>query len=807
MKRHPYPVRAALMAVLLFSGGCRIFFRRAERPPPPPPERALRLPPRGAPLTGFEQIAGWSVSSATGRARLDKDQAEAIWGEYAGWVRFTPRQSGPHQVEIRPRDSWRVNSPFNIITLWVQHDTNGSAPREGYEIVLHGTGARGTAYSWHFPYPPGEGWQMLHLRVEGEEVWPLELTHLTWQLPEGVTGQQSLFLEQLQVYQESVSRIPREIQFIRPHDYAPAFAPRRPGSVLLDFPPRSYAFRPEPPSDRHVHSLQLVAEETFAFRSESRDTVIEYRLILRENLPEIFVSVNDVDLGRIWRGVKIHSKGDLPVFRLSRIEDDTLILQYAEGLRFTVSLHGRTLALEAHSLNETFTGVDFGHFLADPPFSAEGLEIPFMRLAESFHWPVAMLRNGESLYFASVIPDWWFSMAGEGFPPGPDAPGVPMGSLLYPARWKGSRNVFRERVYFTVSPVFEEILPGPAAPPAHLRAEAGRLFLPSEEAATLRLIHLRPTDPDWREDDLARDPDGNWRGYAPQRFFMKSARFFDLGLSRLDPGAVAREGQTHARAPWLSRFPPWRFTDFDARVLGAGTFAQTWAELGALLQQSAAELGVPLLGDGGSEWLYSGLFSGLIPTFAQGFEHLHPFLPHMAHRNISPYSALMGMGDTDTFRLPGEEAVSENELFWRQIATQIAYTAAGRIPEVSDPDLLDLARNILEPLHERFTQTRVIRLLYYNGTRLQSVSEAMADDSFQNSQLYFRLESGEELWVNGSLNTDWTLQIQGETHTLPPFGFYVLSPEFLLKRVRQENDLIYTRFQGAGASWRVDDLP
>jgi hypothetical protein len=791
-------------SLLLPLGGCRILFRRQDRPPPPPPERELRLPSRGAPLTGFEQIAGWSVRSETGRARLDKDRVQAIWGDYAGHVRFTPRQSGPHAVEIRPSEPWRVNAPFNIISIWVRHESESVRAAGEHEIVLHGIGPRQTKLTWHFPYRPAGGWQMLHLRAEGEESWPLNLTHLTWRLPEGVEGPQDLFLENLMVYQESVARIPREIQFIRPHDYAPAFAPRRPDSILIDFPPRPAAFRPNPPAERVVTSLEREGDHSYRFVSRSGATTVEYLFTLRENFPEIRARVNDVDLGRIWRGVEVRTRGEPPVFRLSRMEEGRLILQYAEGLRFTVSLHGRTLEMEAHSLNETFTGVDLGRFAGDAPLKVERLDVPFMRLARDFPWPMARVRKDGELFFASVIPDWWFSMAGEVSPPASEAPGISLGSLQYPPRWKGSRNVFRERIYFTVSTQFEDVLPGPAAPPALMRREAGALLWPPDHGLRLGLITLRPTDPEWHEDLLARDPAGNWRGYAPQRYFMKSARFFDLALSRL-PARRIPGAYTHAHAPWLTRFPPWRFTDFDARVLGAGTFAQTWAELGVLLQQSAAETGLPLLGDGGSEWLYSGLMSGLVPVFPAGLREIHPFLPQMAHQNLSPYMALMGMGDTAGFGFEDEEDLTENDLFWRQIATQIAYTAAGRLPEVQDADLRDLGRNVLEPIHERFTRTRVVRLLYWNGSRLQGVREAMKDGTYRNSQIYFRLESGEEIWVNGSPEDVWTVQVQGENYILPPFGFILIGEGVLITRAQSETGRRYTARSGRGGSWRVDD--
>lgn len=801
MKALPYPVKILLLSGLLgFTGGCRMFLRREDRPLPPPPERGLRLPPRGSPLTSFEQTAGWSVHSRTGRARLDKDRAPAIWGEYAGVVRFTPRQAGPHSVEIRPAEPWRVNAPFNMITFWVWHEPAAPHPSGAYELVLHGTGPRNQSREWVMPYRPGPGWQMLHLRMDAEDLWPMTFTHISWRFPDGIEGPQDLFLENLRVYQESVARIPREIQFIRPHDYAPAFAPRRAGSVLLDFPPRPGAFRPLAPAERFVNTLEQIEPNLYRFLHQSGSLRLEYRVHLSGNFPAISVRLNDVDLEQVWRGADVHSQGDPPVFRLSRIDEGRLILQYAEGLRFSLSLQGRTLELEAHSLNETFSGMDLGGLEKGGAQRLERLELPFMRLSANFPWPLAWGEAEETRFFISVIPDWWFSMAGEVLPP--QAEGIALGRMVYPPRWKGGRNVFRERVYFTVSPNLEDVLPGPSAPPALMRARAGEIFFPSETPRTLRLIHMQPTDPDWREDDLARDSEGNWRGFAHQRFFMKSARFQDLALFRLQE----QRGQgtyTHAYMPWLSRFPPWRYTDFDARVLGAGTFAQTWAEVGALLQQTAAEVGIPLLGDGGSEWLYSGFMCGLIPNFPNGIQSFHPFLPHIAHQNIAPYTALMGMGDTAGFRFPDEETVPPEALFWRQIAAQIAYTAAGRIPDVEDGALRDLAHNILAPVHERFTRSRVVRLLYWNGSRLQTAGEAVADGSLALSMLYFRLESGEEVWVNGSRSETWLLQIRGESYTLPPFGFFMLGEDFSLMRVQTaEGSAI--QFQGAGASWRVD---
>ncbi|MCC5847985.1 MAG: hypothetical protein JJU29_07805 [Verrucomicrobia bacterium] len=780
MKRFPL-FKTSLISLMLFAGGCRFWRRRDPEPPPPPVVRELRLPNRQTPLEDFQMTAGWTVHSESGLTEFLKNEPKAIWGDYAGEIRFSPRSAGPHSVALTPREPWLQPSVFNTIILWVWDDGEAGL-RDDHAIRIQARDRNGKPLEWTLPYSPANEWQMLHLRSEAGFPWPIEIESLHWELPAHVDRPRTLYLESFTMYQESLSRIPGNIQFIRPHGYAPAFAPQRPSSVMLDFPPRPATFRPAPPETRHVISVARTGVETHAFTFLGAEGEWVYEVTASPGAPQIKVRQGETPWPDLWRGLNVATSGDVPEHRFSRLENDVLHMQYEQGLRFVISLHGRSLQIEIHSLGETFHTLNLGSLGGGDNVRAMPIFPPFMRVNQAHRWPVVQLRQNDEQVFASLLPDWWFSMAGA-WEPGEIFPDrESFGRMTYPARWKGTRNVFRERLHLTVSPHFREVLPSPSGVEALYRDQAGSLLWRDEiaESAELNLFTLHPTHQEWRDNLLARDPEGNWRELGRGNHILKSARFSDTSLTLLQTQLREKPpGASHVFLDQGADVPPWVLTDFDARVLGAGTYAQTWAEMGALLQQAVAESGGPLIAPGGGEWLQAGFVSGFVSDFTLGFGELHPYLPQFAHRNILPFSTLHGLGPLEGFRLPGESR-REEVMMHRQIATQIAYGACGRIPEVASPRLRQRAERILRPLHHMFTDDPVIRLAYWDGTRFMEAGEAMATGAFVRSQIYMRLQSGTEIWVNGDLHGHWHLRAATHTFELPPSGFVVRDDDLLM---------------------------
>lgn len=761
--------------------------------PAPSPEPAFRRPPRGNQLTGFERLAGWAVSSSTGEASLDKNEERAVWGSYAAEIRFRPGREGPHEVVLTPEEPLVIRSPFNTLLMWAL-DTGEAMEGEGHAVRLEARDASGRDRVWRLPLVPGKGWDLLHRRETEEVPWPVDVVRLVWEVPAGAREPRTLYLDSLSIYQEVLGRVPREIDFVRPHGYAPAFAPIRDHSVKLDFPLDAHAFRPANPRDRVIRSAQRMGADVFEFVVESGTLRATYRVRAASGGPEVRAWTEaEGDAGGIeWRGIRVHGPADEPELRFARLREGRLWLQYTDGLSFECFPSGGGLRIDAQSLSENVSRFDLGRIRRVGGGAPKTVTPPFLRLSPSVRWPVFAWTTGGTPRMASVLPDWWFSMAA-GYQPGSrDEGGISLGQMRYPRRWRGSRNVFRERIYFTLGDRLEKVLPRPAHPGGLYakRLQHGLLEDPppgserggvpgwrafdAREAVSMtptRLLSIRPTHEHWEPDRVARTREGDWRNHPGGGMVLKTGLLHKRPISERIGGGEAAPGGLYEQV--LASHSPWRFTDYDARLPGAGTFAQSWVEIGAFLQQAEAETDAPAVARGGATWFWSGLWSGLAPDFPRGVEELHPFLPHVSWYFLHPGTVPLGLGTLEDFRFAEEEEASIDLLADRMLASVIAYGATGRMPAMADGASRRKLWRFQRALHPRLAAATPDRIAYWDGERFLDMARAMANEAWRESRLYLRLADATEIWVNGHKTEDWEVRVDGEVHRLPPFGFVV----------------------------------
>ena len=92
---------------------------------------------------------------------------------------------------------------------------------------------------------------------------------------------------------------------------------------------------------------------------------------------------------------------------------------------------------------------------------------------------------------------------------------------------------------------------------------------------------------------------------------------------------------------------PWGYNDYDARVPGAGTFAQTFYAYGELLRNDSRVYSGPIFSEGTYQWLYAGLADG---NYALAYDGRplakEPLLPVFDLYQIHPKECDIGMGWT-----------------------------------------------------------------------------------------------------------------------------------------------------------------
>ncbi|MEX2608114.1 MAG: hypothetical protein WD708_12295 [Kiritimatiellia bacterium] len=756
--------------------------------PTPAPIRTPRLPQRGNSVTDFERLANWMVESTSGNVELLRNPEQSLWGSGSAELNFVPDTGGAHRITLTPDEPWRIPTQFDTIVLWIQHGGE-SWIREDHFIQIQYRDKNGLHGEWTLPYQPRAGWQMLHVRVDGPVPYPVSVVSLQWVLPERISGPQRMWLDSLSIYQEVLGQIPKRVDYVRPHGYAPAFAPQRKNSVTLDFPTGPAAYRPRTRPERSVQTLTTEGPDTFLFQYESAETTIGYRINAARPFPRVDLVVDGKTYPGLWSQPRVEGPDRIPELRFARATENRLDLQYTEGIQFEFSLHGKTLQIEISSLLETIRSLELGRMNTPQGEQSRILWFPFMRLHEDLRWPVFIQPGQPHPFLITLFPDWWFSLGSRYTLPRETEwlPGRGLGRMEYDPRWRGSLNMFRERLYLTVSRRLLDVLPSPASPRALFSGspeplDSGEIDADDSVLHEMNVLSVHPLEPEWEDGLLARSPRGEWKVHPQRGYVMKSGRLDGLPLSRL-LSARPEEAAPYLWVPSVGQFPPWRFTDFDVRMIGAGTYTQTLAEAGAFLQQAAAEWGGALLSRGGSEWLWAGLVSGFVPDFPHGLLELHPLLPHVAWRNVHPFSRILGLGDLEDFRLPTDEPGREEVLLDRCLAVQLAYAATGIIPKIEDPGLQAKARRFNEVLHRHLTGKEVDRIAYWTGERFVDAGEALQNDALERSQLYIRLQDQTEIWVNGDLSSEWSLRVDGRELSLPPFGFVLRGQDlFVLNR-------------------------
>ncbi len=776
MKVFPCGFRMALPAMfLLLCGlwsGCRSGSSEEERDPnqPPPlvadalePEDVLNLPDRNGLISSFEHLAGWQLESTQGRSLLIKNEGAAIWGRSAAELMHVEATGGSQRVRLVPGDPLVLQSRVNVINLWAYVYPE---VQPGEEIRLRWRDREGALFDIRLPVDASiSGWQMLHTRIEDRNpLFPLHLDSILWEYPEPA-GERRLLLDGLFAYWESLGRINQPVFYERPPGYEPAYAPPRENAVRLDFPTSNPAFLPRQREEKSLLKAERIDADEARLCYESEDLRLEYRLLARPGAPELTLLVNGRRWPGLWRGLRVRSENGDPELRFLRVQENEVIFQYSEGLRFAFRLQGQVLQMDVESLGQSLLGMDLGNLGVSEPLKGQRLEIPFLRLDQGKAWPLLLVEEGNRSYAVSLIPDWWASLASAWVPGETDGSGrIPLGSFEQRSRWRGNRNMFRERLYLSVSTELEHVLPRPAHPQSMYRRDlAPESLSPKvlDEQEPFHPLRVLPRDPDWSDTYLAREEDGSWQRHPAGGYLLKTALLPERMSSGLEAHLDRQEKHLFLSLGDTVQQGPWAFMDMDTRVTGAALFTQTWAEWVAMLQQLAAESGKPLLAPGGNEWLMSGFVDGFTPGPDQ---ELLPLLPHMAWWNIHPVSALYGLKDHED-GLEGEELD-------RWLALHVAYGSSSLRPPANG-GMAERWRvwRVMSMLQRLLRHRRCERIAYWNGDAFIGVAEASLKQPEALNRLYLRLSDGVEIWVNGASNEGWPLRVAGQQFILGPYSF------------------------------------
>lgn len=441
-------------------------------------------------LVDFEDLKGWTLELHDGaRGELRRSREQQLWGQHV--AKFLYSGSGEKsRVVARPPKPVPIPGAFDSIDLWgygnrwswVEDKTTPPA-----EVAVWIRDARGKEFRVEMTSIRWKQWWLIHRKVPAATLSAIVL-------PAAVSGieianaanteARYFFCDSLAVYTEELKPLtlkPQPRRNLKP--WPGQIAGLNTGEGTLPFPTREETILPSNFERDFRTSVKETEPGRYELRYEGRDASVVYQYTPRAGmLAEITASVNggpafrpldgggvrfaETDAERVAEGELISAQA----------AGDVVRAKFRYGRRvvdYELRLWQKSVVLDARCESAETVELRFGKVSGIP--QPRLITVPYLTYGKTN--PRVLLAGPEGRrIFASVWFDWYRSNASEVYAaaePRTTADTAEInGGMRYLPRTDGLRNPMFERLFVTVSPVYEEVLPTTANPPS-LHQKAG----------------------------------------------------------------------------------------------------------------------------------------------------------------------------------------------------------------------------------------------------------------------------------------------------------------------------------------------
>ena len=461
-------------------------------------------------LVDFEDLSGWKLElygGAAGEFRRSREQQ--MWGHYVGKFVF----SGPttqSRVVARPPQPIPIPGEFDSVELWGYGNRWGweedkTTPAADVAVLL--TDARGKEFRIPLTDIRWKQWWLIHRRVSAamqkEMAAPVALAGIEISKI-GNTEPRYFFCDSLAFYREELKPLHFAAQPKRNlKPWGGQVVGLNTGAGTLPFPTREETILPRNQVREFKTTVVQSAARRFELRYAGRDATIvyEYRPAAGK-LSEITASVNGGAAFRPLEGGGVRftdtkdgsvAEGALVAATLDGAVVKATFRYGARQVEYELRLWQKSLVLDARSNSTDVVELSFGRVagVTHPKL----ITVPYITYEDTN--PRVLMSGPEAQpTFTSVWWDWYRTNASAPYAakqPQVSDDGAPVnGGLKYTPKTDGQRNPMYERVFVTVSPVYEETLPAIPNPPS-LRQKEGQavVWTVAGEIPTFQQDHAR----------------------------------------------------------------------------------------------------------------------------------------------------------------------------------------------------------------------------------------------------------------------------------------------------------------------------
>jgi len=486
------------------------------------------------PLVDFENMEGWTVEAKGGTAEIGRSEEQKIWGIYTGKIAFTGDTAGAGFV-IRPPQPIKISGPFTAVNMWVWNDywdgnvwkDDANNPMVSMSLLLETTNGQ----SFEIPFNRDldwPEWYLLHVRLSsgqreafanGGKLKGIRLSNCL------LDEEEAIYLDNLSFYPEALTPIDFEVQPRPGVDLAPGQdLGVHTGKERLPFPTREETMLPENITKNYTTEL-LQDGKAYLFRYQGDDGILEYRYEpLQGNLGDVTVRwgkaptdiFRPMDGGGVRLAVNNEVEGLLEdrhgaylpreLIALDpenaeliecRISGETVVSRWKVGsgsqsaeVEYVFRIWQKSLVTDVHCTGGHAGEVSLGKVRGT--VNPRLVQIPYWS-GEDIDWDQGHTRFGfpenrpavlvtgspEKPLFLTLFPDHYRTGSSRlYFINQVEEDAVTCGGgTRYLPKTNGKRNDCHERLFLTLSPRFEEVLPTIANPPSPWRSEAARYLV------------------------------------------------------------------------------------------------------------------------------------------------------------------------------------------------------------------------------------------------------------------------------------------------------------------------------------------
>ena len=805
------------------------------------------------PSLRFDQLQGWRIRVWEGaQATLQASRAQNVWDRAVGRLRYrgNGNPASEPRVVIYPSRIVLLPSDATCVDMWVYGNRWAlpATPKDTPSVQIHLflRDVTGKTHDLLVERITWEEWWLLHHLLPKSLRFPAVLDRME------ITGGwqkewRDLFFDSIRFYREPMP----PLQFApRARRNLTLFGGQSPGvntgSDKLPFPTREETILPAQLGGPFRNEVTAESPSVFVFKYIGQDCAISYFFEPAKGLSPIRAQLDGTPAATFFDRWVLR-KGNKPSAGLLRNvarDRDVVVADYSDGTRLQLRIWQKSLVADVINRSGQVTELEFGRVVALR--DSRTIWIPFITYGAT-NPCVALSKAGTRWVFISQWLDWYRSNASEPYGAEYAGPGFAVinGGVRYKPRTDGQLNPVYERIFLTVSPALEEVLPtipnpvGLHAPEAvdrlchqskgpenyagqmkysrKLRAygiekviqcnheltwrDAGESFTLRKHAAPNRggddaltsyVAHQRslgwlsglytnytdfaPVNEYWNPNLVTRTPENEWKAGWFRCYNLKPLYAVMLEAS-LAPYIKAKYRSNAAYTDVHTAIAPWAYEDYDARVPGAATFAQTFYAYGELLRNDSRVYDGPVFSEGPMRWLYAGLTDG---NYAQTAPRRplvkERLLPVFDLYQIHTKECDIGMAWTSSFceAIPAWRAPQNlDNAIDRFLLYTLAYGHIGWLLE-EEHGIGRICRSyyMLQQVQTRYGLKAPSRIAYWDGKKTCSVSEAVALDlDDDRRQLYVEYPGGLQLWFNDHPDEDWRVRVGTQDITLPPAGW------------------------------------